>query len=133
MQPTITNNVVFNVVVNVCNQLSDTVTRNIPTFMLEDKNKKITLDSDGLEVPKWSWKVVKDENSNSAMAFVTLNNPFASSITNICSDLCDDFGWDWKDRKVFMKGYTICCATDDLRNVIDFIPSEAIAKNVLQK
>lgn len=101
--------------------------------VLKLKNKKITLDSDGLEVPKWSWKVVKDENSNSAIAFITLNNPFASSITNICSDLCDDFGWDWKDRKVFMKGYTICCATEDLRNVIDFIPSEAIAKNVLQK
>lgn len=101
--------------------------------VLKLKNKKITLDSDGLEVPKWSWKVVKDETSNSAMAFVTLNNPFASSITNICNDLCDEHGWDWKDRKVFVKGYTICCAIDELQNVIDFIPSEAFARNVLQK
>lgn len=101
--------------------------------VLKLKNKKITLDPDGLEVPKWIWKIVKDEERDIGIAFVTLNNPYASKVTNICNDICNDYGWDWKDRKVFSKGYSICCSIADLKNVINYLPPNVDVRNVLEK
>lgn len=101
--------------------------------VLKLNNKKIALENDGLEVPKWSWKIIKDIESNSGIAFVTLNNPFANSITNLCNDVCNEFGWDWKERKNYSKGYTICCKINDLLSVIDAIPNSLRTNNVMEK
>lgn len=102
--------------------------------VLKLHNKKITLESDGLEVPKWTWKVVKVPSDNAGIAFLTYNNPFASSAPiNLCSDICKDYGWDWKDRKTISKGYTICCNISDLMNSIPAVPTEAHAIRILEK
>jgi DNA/RNA endonuclease G (NUC1) len=102
--------------------------------VLKLNNRKISLEPDGLEVPKWTWKVVKVLSSNSGIAFVTYNNPFVSSApVNLCQDICKDFGWDWKDRKTFTKGYTICCSVLDLMNAILTVPAEAQVERILEK
>lgn len=102
--------------------------------VLKLNNKKISLEPDGLDVPKWSWKIVKLSSEDSGIAFATLNNPFATSAPNaLCQDICNDNGWDWKDRKTFSKGFTICCSVTDLMNVVSAIPEEAKASNVMQK
>lgn len=102
--------------------------------VLKLNNKKISLEPDGLEVPKWSWKIVKVSTDGTGIAFITYNNPFASSApTNLCPDVCNDNGWDWKDRKTFSKGYTICCRVGDLMNAISIVPSDASVDNILQK
>jgi hypothetical protein len=101
---------------------------------LKLNNKKISLESDGLDVPKWSWKIIKHIQSNSGIAFVTLNNPFAtSSPQNLCEDICEDYKWTWKERKTLSKGYTICCRVSDLMQVIPSIPAEARVANILEK
>jgi hypothetical protein len=51
----------------------------------------------------------------------------------LCQDICKDYGWDWKDRKHFGKGYTICCAVSDLMNAISVVPSEAQVNRILEK
>lgn len=102
--------------------------------VLKLKNKKISLEPDGLEVPKWSWKIIKSSTGSSGIAFVTYNNPFATSAPNaLCTDICNDYGWDWKERKQFAKGYTLCCRVNDLINAVSTIPSDARADDVMQK
>lgn len=99
--------------------------------VLKLNNKKITLEDDGLEVPKWMWKIIKDNDTG--IAFVTYNNPFESSVSNLCNDVCIENGWDWKERKSFKKGYTICCTVNDLISVIESIPYSARTIYVMQK
>lgn len=102
--------------------------------ILKLNNKKISLEPDGLDVPKWTWKIVKVPAVGSGIAFLTYNNPFASSAPNLlCQDICKDYGWDWKDRKTITKGYTICCTISDLMNSISAVPSEAHADTILEK
>lgn len=102
--------------------------------VLRLNNKKISLEPDGLEVPKWTWKIVKNPAENSAIAFLTLNNPFPTTAPpKLCTDICKENGWDWKDRKTFSKGFTICCRVNDLMSEISDIPVDAKADNILQK
>lgn len=102
--------------------------------ILSLEGKRILLASDGIEVPQWTWKIAKDSASNSAIAFLTYNNPFASrSPEAFCPDVCNENGWDWKERKTFSKGYTICCKVEDLMTAIPAIPKEAKALRVMRK
>lgn len=102
--------------------------------VLKLKNKKILLEPDGLEVPKWSWKIVKVASDNSGIAFVTYNNPYATSApTALCADICDAYGWDWKERKTISKGHTICCSVSNLMKAIADVPADAKADEILHK
>ncbi|KAL7041304.1 hypothetical protein ACKWTF_000715 [Chironomus riparius] len=100
--------------------------------VLELENQRISLEDDGLEVPKWAWKVVKDTQNGNGIAFVTYNNPFATAITDLCTDICDANGWNWAERKNFYKGYTICCDVTELMGIISDIPAEANCTGILQ-
>lgn len=102
--------------------------------VLKINNKKISLEPDGLDVPKWSWKIIKHSATNSGIAFLTLNNPFATtSPQNVCEDICESAKWSWKERKTLSKGYTICCRVSDLMQEIPSIPAEARVANLLEK
>ncbi|XP_053687665.1 uncharacterized protein LOC128737126 [Sabethes cyaneus] len=85
-----------------------------------------------LEVPKWFWKVLHHVNSNSAVAFVTLNNPFAQQGEYLCQDVCDRFGWGQNEFKDLGKGFTYCCTVQELRKAIKFIPTKADTPNILR-
>lgn len=102
--------------------------------VLELEGQRITLTSDGLEVPAWTWKIVQDSSSDSGIAFVTYNNPYANEVPELlCNDICSQSGWDWKARQTFSKGYTVCCEVGDLMNSIPAVPREAKALNVMIK
>ncbi|XP_055606925.1 uncharacterized protein LOC129754736 [Uranotaenia lowii] len=93
----------------------------------------ITLADDSqVEAPKWFWKVVHHAASDSAIALVTLNNPFASRGEHLCTDVCSRHGWAHKEFQDIRKGYTYCCTVQQLREVIKFIPSKAEAANILR-
>lgn len=102
--------------------------------VLKLNNKKITLDPKGIEVPKWSWKILKVPSINAGIAFITYNNPFASSTpTPLCEDICNNFNWNFANRKILEKGYTICCSVKDLADALPTIPDEANVANILHK
>ncbi|XP_055532015.1 uncharacterized protein LOC129722532 [Wyeomyia smithii] len=83
-----------------------------------------------LEVPKWFWKVLY--HANSAVAFVTLNNPYAQRGEYLCQDVCDRFGWSHKEFADLVKGFTYCCSVPELRKVIKFIPTKVDTPNILR-
>lgn len=101
--------------------------------VLKLNGKKISLEPHGLDVPKWSWKVVKDSVTGNGIAFVTSNNPFTTNVNNLCIDICDSNGWNWKERKNYSKGYTICCNVSDVMRIVSDIPAEASCSGILQK
>ncbi|CAO1440565.1 unnamed protein product [Diamesa hyperborea] len=97
-------------------------------------HKPITLHDNGIEVPLWTWKIIKVPSKNSGIAFVTLNNPFQTfKPTPLCKDICKETKWDKSNFKDVSKGFTICCKISDLMKVIHAIPEEAQADHILQK
>ncbi|KAL1377132.1 hypothetical protein pipiens_016462 [Culex pipiens pipiens] len=104
-------------------QLPDANGRPVPITLAENSQ---------LEAPKWFWKIVHHSGSDSAIALVTLNNPFASEGEHLCPDVCDRFGWGHKEFRELPRGFTYCCSVQDLRKAIKFIPSKADAANILR-
>ena len=97
-------------------------------------NIPITLHENGIQVPLWTWKIIKVPSKNSGIAFVTLNNPFQTfKPTPLCKNICKETKWDKSNFNDFNKGFTICCKISDLMKVIPLIPLEAKADHVLQK
>jgi DNA/RNA endonuclease G (NUC1) len=96
---------------------------------------QITLEEGGnIVVPKWYYKVIRSAATNSAIAMVTLNNPFVDSIDANeypCTDICASTGWTNAEYSNFAKGRTICCTVADLRNTVTSVPAEALSGNVL--
>lgn len=97
---------------------------------------EITLEAGGnIEVPKWFWKIIKNPATNAGIALVTLNNPFVTSIganEYLCDDICATSGWSSSHYSDFSKGFTYCCAVNDLMATVSFIPSEASSSSILQ-
>lgn len=95
----------------------------------------ITLEAGGnIEVPQWYYKVIRSAATNSAIALVTLNDPFVTSIPANqipCTDICLQTGWHHANYNNFALGRTICCSIADLRNSEPTVPAEASAANVL--
>lgn len=102
--------------------------------VLSLEGKRITLESDGIEVPEWTWKIAQDSASDSGIAFVTYNNPFATQAPEpLCTDVCNENDWDWKERRTLTKGFTICCKVLDFINAVPTVPREAKSSKVLKK
>ncbi|XP_052895833.1 uncharacterized protein LOC128303020 [Anopheles moucheti] len=94
----------------------------------------ITLSANGITVPKWTWKVIKSPSANAAIAFVTSNDPYRTSIAPgelLCSDICREYGWYNDSFDTLAKGFTYCCSVQSLLAKVDSVPIEAIAANVL--
>lgn len=98
---------------------------------------EITLEAGGnIEVPKWFWKIIRNPQTNSGIALITLNNPFVTSINDserLCQNVCATTGWHVEEYNNFAKGYTYCCEVGDLMQTIPFIPSEAAVSSILFK
>ena len=94
---------------------------------VNNSNKRIYLyNEDGnkfLSSPLYYWKVVHNPDTNQAMAFVGVNNPYlTSSPTHKCTNVCDRLSWvDW-DRKDLDKGYMYCCDVQDFREYVEYLP-----------
>lgn len=95
----------------------------------------MSLEDGGIEVPQLFWKIIKSPNMNSGIAFVTLNNPFKTSLQPndyICDNVCVQYGWQAEQYLNFARGYTYCCTIADLMNAIPDIPNEARVGTVLR-
>ncbi|XP_058465008.1 uncharacterized protein LOC131438770 [Malaya genurostris] len=124
---------------SIAAKLNDTVkvfTGVYDILTLPDVNGRmvpITLaENSQLEAPKWFWKVLFHAASNSAIALITLNNPYASSGEYLCNDVCNRYGWGQKEFQDLRKGFTYCCTVQELRKAIKFIPTKADASNILR-
>lgn len=104
-------------------QLPDADGRPVPITLAENSL---------LEAPKWFWKIVHHSGSDSAIALVTLNNPFAARGEHLCPDVCDRYGWGHKEFRELQRGFTYCCSVQELRKAIKFIPTKADAANILR-
>ncbi|XP_055389652.1 uncharacterized protein LOC129618726 [Condylostylus longicornis] len=92
---------------------------------------QITLENDGnIRVPEYFWKILKYKNS--AIAFVTLNNPFEYT-KPFCTDICGKYGWPTSDFDIVEKGLTFCCSTIELSNAFrSDVPKDMITKSILK-
>ncbi|XP_058065311.1 uncharacterized protein LOC131214972 [Anopheles bellator] len=94
----------------------------------------MTLGEDGLvEVPKWLWKVVVHVPSNSAVVFITMNNPFSSNSEHLCRNICSSHGWHHQEFLDSRKGFTICCSLFQAQKSINSIPTIGNISNILHK
>uniref|UniRef100_A0A182RXG3 DNA/RNA non-specific endonuclease domain-containing protein n=1 Tax=Anopheles funestus TaxID=62324 RepID=A0A182RXG3_ANOFN len=94
----------------------------------------ITLNVNGITVPKWTWKVIKSPGTKAAIAFITSNDPYRTTIEPselLCADICRDYGWYNDSFDTFAKGFTYCCNVRNLIANVDSVPIEALAENVL--
>lgn len=102
-----------------------------------DKGELVELyltDNKLIEVPKWTWKVVKSERTDSAIVFITMNDPFASKkeLVEFCPNVCKEAGFDTKAFETTRKGYTFCCALSEFRKAVKTLPVNLKAKNLLK-
>ncbi|XP_053677377.1 uncharacterized protein LOC128727485 isoform X1 [Anopheles nili] len=130
---------VENAVRKVATQLNDTLQVYTGVYDvlrlpdIEGSSVPITLGGDGsVAVPKWLWKVAVHQPTNAAIAFITLNNPFATNEERLCEDICARHGWHQKEFLELRKGLTYCCAVSDAQNAIKHIPKSIRSKAVLK-
>ncbi|XP_052872146.1 uncharacterized protein LOC128277689 isoform X2 [Anopheles cruzii] len=94
----------------------------------------MTLSEDALvEIPKWLWKVVVHVPSNSAIVFITMNNPFVSNSEHLCENICSSHGWHHQEFLDSRKGFTICCSVFQAQKSINSIPTVGNISNILHK
>lgn len=94
----------------------------------------VTLASAGIEVPLWSWKVLKSEKLNAGIAFVTLNNPYETKLEQLlCENICQQTGWSDSQFTDYKKGFTYCCDPNMLVRYVPHAPDEAMVNTVLTK
>ncbi|XP_023288044.1 uncharacterized protein LOC111673945 [Orussus abietinus] len=76
-------------------------------------------------VPKFFWKIIHDPISERATAFVGVNDPYVTSLTEdyfICEDIGRKFRWlSWDPMDVAM-GISYVCTVDDLRAAVPTVP-----------
>ncbi|KAL6262123.1 hypothetical protein P5V15_007223 [Pogonomyrmex californicus] len=78
-----------------------------------------------LSVPKFYWKVIYDPLSKQGTAFVGLNDPFITSITDdiyLCKDISEKIEWlTWQPKNI-TAGISYACSVDDLREAVPTVP-----------
>lgn len=95
---------------------------------------EVTLYSTGIEVPMWTWKVLKSAKLNAGIAFVTLNNPYEKQMTQLlCENICQKTGWSDTQFADYTKGFTYCCDPNMLVRAVPHAPDEAMVDAVLMK
>lgn len=91
-------------------------------------------EGDRIEVPKWFWKILHNETSDSAIVLMTLNNPHAKLVDaqGFCTNICSSVGLISAGLKRLAKGYTYCCELGDFKKTVTSVPKELTAKNLLE-
>lgn len=104
-------------------------------FFMDFANQRV-------EIPKLSWKLIINEETEEAVAFFTSNetNMNATQICEfkkLCTSVCDEIGVNiesevtgeslkdeevQKTAKMNRAGFTTCCSYSDFTHIIDFLP-----------
>ncbi|XP_059479376.1 uncharacterized protein LOC132199020 [Neocloeon triangulifer] len=76
-----------------------------------------------IKVPELFWKVMYDASAKKAVAFVGVNNPYKTSVTKLCTDVCSKLTWlTWQPTNQKL-GFAYCCELNDLRKNVPSIPA----------
>lgn len=92
-------------------------------------------DNQLIQIPKWTWKIIRSKKRDSAIVFITLNDPFANrnEIDEFCPNVCKEAGILTRDTfEVIAKGYTFCCNLTDFRKNVNTVPLSLKAKTLLK-
>ncbi|XP_026465020.1 uncharacterized protein LOC113367646 [Ctenocephalides felis] len=78
-----------------------------------------------LGVPKYIWKVIYREQTAGAIAFVSVNDPYAKldDLEDLCPNMCKLTNWNHPKFRNFTSGYIYCCDVDELRKTFAHIPN----------
>lgn len=112
------------------------ITGGFETLELEDINgnlAEMTLSNGKLPIPKFVWKIMYSLDTEKGIAFISVNNPFVTTITDehyLCADICSDFGWGTSAWDIPTKGLTYCCDIDELRAAVPTIPDDFTVSGV---
>uniref|UniRef100_A0A6P7FKA2 Uncharacterized protein LOC114328842 isoform X1 n=1 Tax=Diabrotica virgifera virgifera TaxID=50390 RepID=A0A6P7FKA2_DIAVI len=87
-------------------------------------------------VPRFVWKIVVDDETKNGIAFVNINNPFLTKMSEndmLCKNICKDYDWDYQyfNTSIY-KGLIYCCDINELRYVVNTIPYIAV-RGVLKR
>lgn len=68
-------------------------------------------DTNQIEVPKYLWKIVHNPRTQSAIVFITLNNPYANKreVSEICPSVCGQANISDNKFNTVKKGLSYCC------------------------
>ncbi|XP_055680147.1 uncharacterized protein LOC129788145 [Lutzomyia longipalpis] len=80
---------------------------------LSDKNR--------FHVPKYYFRILLDDTTKSSIVFVTQNNPYSTTPTTVCTNVCNEAGFRYSQFTDYNKGYTICCKFDEFVKSIYFV------------
>lgn len=78
-----------------------------------------------IPVPKVLFSLVYDKIKKSAIVILTINNPYIRELdrdSHLCNDICQEIGFDFRNRENFEKGYSYCCNYEDAKKTIPFLP-----------
>lgn len=75
-----------------------------------------------IKVPELFWKVLYEPMTQRGLAFVGINNPYLTTYTPLCKNVCDQIDWlSWQPTKQKL-GFGYCCDVNELRKTIKTIP-----------
>lgn len=91
------------------------------------------MEDDKIVVPLWFYKIIIDEEADSAIVFVTSNNPFLhrNAVRPFCSDVCERSGLSMKQFQDTRKGFTFCCNYAEFIDDVDIFPRNNYRVNKL--
>ncbi|XP_065334387.1 uncharacterized protein LOC135935763 [Cloeon dipterum] len=99
----------------------------LPDANGQQKNLYLHFDPTGattpkIKVPEVFWKVLYDSSSKRAIVFVGYNNPYKTSYTKLCTDVCNQVAWlTWQPTNQKL-GFAYCCGLNDIRKNVPSIP-----------
>lgn len=89
--------------------------------------------SEKIMVPKWLWKVIINRDTDHGIVMITLNNPFVrpNEVSEFCPNVCRNAELPSSDYRHINKGYTFCCEVAAFKRVVDVLPSNVRATNLM--
>lgn len=79
------------------------------------------------------WKVIINRDTNHGVVMITLNNPFVriNEVSEFCPNVCKRAALPSLEYRHINKGYTFCCEVDAFKRVVDVLPSNVRAANLM--
>jgi len=81
-----------------------------------------------IPAPLYYWKVLQDKSTNTAAAFIGLNDPHETSVPlELCTNRCAEMSWvDWEMTDLD-GGYMYCCDLEEAAAALQEVSSLGLA------